>query len=76
MSAPTKIVDDRWTDGLNGFGVLAFVERNKAPVPAEVTGVDGFFVFVVVDGEEKPRRMFWCDIRPAAPGDRVMRSAA
>ena len=59
-------IDPRWAQVLNGLPVLAFIEWNAPGVLAEVTGVDDRgYVWLVVDGEEEPRRVFWANVRPA-----------
>jgi hypothetical protein len=40
--------------------------KTMLPYEAEITGVDGFHVFVVLPDEHEPRRIFWTDIRPLA----------
>lgn len=41
--------------------------RCTLPYEAEITGIDGDYVYVVLHDEDEPRRLFWCDIRPLAP---------
>lgn len=39
--------------------------KTALPLPGEVTGVEGHYVYVVLDDEQEPRRLFWTDVRPA-----------
>jgi len=69
--------DTRWTHALVGLRCIAFVPTvDKAPIwphetrrygkptPGEITGMDGEYAYVVLDGEDDARRFFWTEIRP------------
>jgi hypothetical protein len=55
--------DDRWVVGMNGWRVFCLDTKRYG----EVTGYShhGDEVYVVLDGEELPRRVYWPAVRPA-----------
>ena len=63
--------DARWDHVLDGLRVLLFHSQKHGQETGEwfyygeVTGVVHHDVFVVVDGEDEPRRFHWTQVRPA-----------
>lgn len=66
-------MDNAWSRAVTGLRCIAFIPDadrglrfSKLPRPGEITAVEEDWVWVVLDGEEVPRRVFWTDIRPRA----------
>jgi hypothetical protein len=65
----TLVVDERWRHGMNGwrcrFATGWFID-GAASEYGEITGFDHpNVVWVVLDGEDEPRQVFWHALRPA-----------
>lgn len=61
-------MSDPWNQAITGLRCIAYVTDRllgKKPKRGEVTALEDGWVWVVLDGEEEPRRVFWTDIRPS-----------